>query len=152
MAHSLSRACYCLFVATPALALLLIGGAGCLPKTPSENEFFVTLDQAFEKVEQQDQIVVLGTLKNWNQDNDGNVVWAFVSPLKLQPKGEHSDRQKTSSDSIKSIVENIKFGNAQVPDIVGKSCEFTEWENSQGTWRMRTAETQEAYIISLEKI
>jgi len=152
LAYCTSQTCHYLLVATTVLILLQIGSTGCRQNAPSEDEFLITLDQAFEKVEHQDQIVVIGAITNWNQNKEGNAVWAFLTPVMLQPKGKSTGRQKTSSDSIKSLVESIKFSNTQVPEIIGDSCEFSEWQNGQGTWRMRTANTPEAFMMTLEKI
>lgn len=141
------------FLASSILCLVCISGIACRQKTPSQDEFAVTIDQAFQTDQGQPSLELVGTLESWNQSDRGApIAWAIRSPDKLQPRGKIRSRSALSLDSMTNLLEATTPTAAPIPPPTGDQCEFAEWENQHAVWRMRTATIDGGYLLTLEKI
>lgn len=144
-------------IATRRIAVgLLLCGMGllaCQPARPTHAELIDTFGQAFSSFGKPEELTVLGTLPPFDDSTqEPSIVWLVHTVERPIPEGTITSRIKIPLDSLQGLIEAVQYESQEPPQIEGKQCEFVEWKNPQGVWRMRLAVSTEGFVLTLEHI
>lgn len=125
----------------------------CQPAKPTHSDLTAAFDQAFSSYGKPEQLVLLGALRPpQGQAEQAGIVWLVQCSEKPTVQGTVTTHAKIPLTSLHGLMDAVQYGKQTLPQIKGKQCEFLEWKNGQGVWRMRLAESKEGFILTLEQI